>query len=124
MPEAPSSELLRQRDYLRDELEKLSSEARDGEWQRTVDFCARHRAERSLIPDGLAAGFPDKIEFLALQERIETGWVCDEIRRLLNAPRRHGRFIRAAATVLPTGKNRKASIIVGTVASAEQGAVG
>lgn len=60
--------------------------ARKVEWQRTIDYCMRHEAEVTIIPLGLAAGYPANVDFRALPIRLETPWVRQEIRLIIEQP--------------------------------------
>ncbi|OCF34648.1 hypothetical protein I316_03690 [Kwoniella heveanensis BCC8398] len=110
MPSKPSKYLTQ----LQDRLEEISTpcptesnpSARNLPWQQHIDFCNLHRAETSLIPLGIRDGYPETIDFLHLEERLEKGWIRLRLDEIVRNPQRSKVFRRVQREVEEVGKNR------------------
>ncbi|WVN90465.1 uncharacterized protein L203_105701 [Cryptococcus depauperatus CBS 7841] len=60
--------------------------ARSLPWQQAIDFCTLHRAETTIIPLGIRAGYPQKIDFRNLYKRLEQKWIKQELNRIIKNP--------------------------------------
>ncbi|WVF66867.1 hypothetical protein IAT40_001610 [Kwoniella sp. CBS 6097] len=110
MPSNPSSHLKQ----LKGHLEEISTpcpteinpSARSLSWQRHIDFCSLHRAETSLIPLGIRDGYPENIDFLHLEERLEQGWIRERLDEILRDPQSSNVFKRVHEEIEKIGKIR------------------
>lgn len=117
MPRDPSTELVDLRRRLQGSASASGSGAatsRSGgagwtshsaplDWQKTITFCAMHRAETSVIPLGLHAGYPPSLDFDDLDRRLEGAFVRSRLRRVVLKPHLSKFFRRAAREIESMG---------------------
>ncbi|KAA1092421.1 hypothetical protein PGT21_002158 [Puccinia graminis f. sp. tritici] len=76
LPENPSAGLVKHLEYLKNQpgvkrrKESKNPSALYLPFPMIANYCQRHRAEKQLIPMGLAKGWPSKIDFKTLPNRI------------------------------------------------------
>ncbi|WVQ73840.1 hypothetical protein IAR50_003421 [Cryptococcus sp. DSM 104548] len=103
---------------LRLRLEKLSKpaptsknpNARALSWQQAIEFCTLHRAEATIIPLGIHAGYPETIDFRGLDRRLEEGWAWSELEKIVKDPSKSKIFREVKKEVEGVGKMRWSSI--------------
>jgi hypothetical protein len=61
-------------------------DAREIDWERASEFCFLHEAEISVIPLGLRRGWPEDIEFMELEWRLEEEWIRNELLAIARDP--------------------------------------
>ncbi|ODO09284.1 hypothetical protein I350_02884 [Cryptococcus amylolentus CBS 6273] len=104
---------------LKARLDKLSKpapttrnpNARDLHWQQAIEFCTLHRAEATIIPLGIQAGYPETIDFKNLDRRLEEGWVWAEIEKIVKDPSRSEMFLEVKREIESVGKMRWGGIM-------------
>ncbi|WVQ79070.1 hypothetical protein IAT38_001164 [Cryptococcus sp. DSM 104549] len=104
---------------IRAKLEKISTpaptplnpSARSLAWQQSIDFCTLHRAEATIIPLGLRAGYPREIDFARLDQRLEGGWVKREMDRIVLDPESSKLFREVKEEVKEVGRLRWGGIM-------------
>ncbi|TYJ54639.1 hypothetical protein B9479_004673 [Cryptococcus floricola] len=104
---------------LKARLEKLSKpapttrnpNARDLHWQQAIEFCTLHRAEATIIPLGIQAGYPETMDFKNLDRRLEEGWVWAEIEKIVKDPSRSEMFLEVKREIESVGKMRWGGIM-------------
>lgn len=64
----------------------LSKSDRTLHWRHTGNFCGMHRAETSIIPLGWRDGYPDDIDFVLLDRRLDEGFIRTRLRRVIDQP--------------------------------------
>ncbi|KAK8861379.1 hypothetical protein IAR55_002198 [Kwoniella newhampshirensis] len=110
LPTEPSSHLIR----LRLKLEAISrprptaenANARQLAWQQYIDFCSLHHAESTIIPLGIKSGYPERIHFVNLEDRLEKGWVRQELYKMIENPQRSRLFREVKEEVKRVGRMR------------------
>jgi len=75
-------------------------------WQRTIGYCKQHKAETTIIPLGLRAGYPTDIAFMTLQDRIEERWLREEIEDIMVDPDTAPLFDSIVGTIRKMGKGK------------------
>ncbi|WVR04008.1 hypothetical protein IAU60_001007 [Kwoniella sp. DSM 27419] len=96
-PVKPTHHLL----HVKAELESISvpdptpanPSARSLPWQQSNDFCSLHRAETGLIPLAIRYGYPDRIDFLGLNQRLERGWIRSRLDEIVAQPETSSVFV-------------------------------
>lgn len=73
-------------------------------WQQTLDFCAAHEAEATIVPKGIKAGYPSEIDFKRLVERLEAPWLRQRLASIARNPGRSRLFRRAEEDVRQVGR--------------------
>lgn len=73
-------------------------------WQQTLDFCAAHEAEATIVPKGIKAGYPSEIDFSRIVERIEAPWLRRRLMAIARNPGRSRLFRRAEEDVRQIGR--------------------
>ncbi|WVQ94476.1 hypothetical protein IAU59_001555 [Kwoniella sp. CBS 9459] len=110
MPSHPSAHLVELKRQLEDISVPCPTEdnpsARNLSWQQHIDFCSLHRAETSLIPLGIRDGYPEHIDFLHLEERLEQGWIRKRLDEIVQNPQSSDVFRRVQKEVEEHGKMR------------------
>ncbi|RXK41381.1 hypothetical protein M231_01286 [Tremella mesenterica] len=81
-------------------------DARKAPWQQTIELCAQHHAEITVIPLGLRAGYPSTIDFLRMDQRLEDGWIWERILIIIREPKFSKVFNRELEEIEKVGKTR------------------
>ena len=89
-PIAPSTHLLREEAVL-NQLQK--GKLKKLKWQQYTAFCSQHEAETLIVPQGLEQGFPDDIDFVAIDKRLGTAWIHATWRFVIQFPNQSAKFI-------------------------------
>ena len=61
-----------------------------------MEYCTLHRAEANIIPLGIRKGYPEEVDFIAIQERLTGGWIGKE---MVVKPGINGVYDRAARAI-------------------------
>ena len=84
-----------------DELQRLDQEI---PWTRTVEFCALHTAETTVIPLGYRAGYPKEIKFGDIPDRLESDWIRSEMEEIMIDPEVSPYFRKILSDIEKRGK--------------------
>lgn len=114
LPNKPS----KHHEYLKAKLHKLSTPAPTDEnpnaralsWQKAIEFCSLHHAETTIIPLGIRAGFPVDIDFGNLDRRLETGWIRNELDKIVRQPEESAVFREVKKEVEEVGRMKWSSL--------------
>ncbi|WWC68837.1 uncharacterized protein I206_102772 [Kwoniella pini CBS 10737] len=108
MPVKPSANLLRHKVKLEavsvPEPTTSNPSARKLGWQQHIDFCQLHHAETAIIPLGIRSGYPEIIEFGVLEQKLETGWIRDELDEIVRHPEKSAVFRDVQTQIEQIGK--------------------
>ncbi len=85
-------------------------EGDDLHWKHSTEFCSLHEAETTVIPLGIRDGYPETIDFPALQERLIHGWIGEELDGVVKDPRRSPLFGLTVRDITIMGKTRWVSM--------------
>lgn len=109
MPLSPSPQVCK----MRIELDILAAKRNNGDmlpWQTTVEFCAIHEAETTIIPLGIRAGYPETISFAQVPDRLEFSWLREELQGIMHKPERSAFFNKVVRDIGKKGKSGWADI--------------
>lgn len=111
LPRIPSLHLCQLKSRLiRLSVEESSSQTELGQltldWRKTIQYCALHKAETTIIPLGLRQGYPDDIDFAKLQDRVEEGWIRKELEEIMFDPDSSAWFNKVVKDIAKMGKGK------------------
>lgn len=55
-------------------------------WAQHAAYCTRHELERTVLPQGLEAGYPDEIDWAEIPRRLTTPWISRELASVIRQP--------------------------------------
>lgn len=87
-------------------VEVNTSNGNDPNWKLTAEYCSLHEAEATIIPLGIRDGYPEDIDFRAIEKRLLTGWKVDPLHALVTQPKSSSFFNDAINDIQRIGKIR------------------
>lgn len=82
LPLKPTKSLIAQGAHLK----SLSTTSGRLKYEQYALYCQQHEHEITTIPLGLRDGYPDRIDFEGILDRLTGGWMKKDIGRLLGKP--------------------------------------